>query len=169
MSLSDKPEQLQRVTRSLVREIGLIVSRSVLTLKVELPEKLIIYHAGTGRTTFLAMVKITTLFIGAFFCFIVAPSYIKADKPEWETASGMSLTHSWSHINCYEILHVSRDTNTNQSSSAASSPSSLLPTQHPPLSLTSISISPHTPVPRAPSLSASSEPSRPLHLSPSLL
>ncbi|RTE78862.1 hypothetical protein BHE90_006636 [Fusarium euwallaceae] len=53
----------------------------------ELPEKLIIYHAGTGRTTFLAMVKITTLFIGAFFCFVVAPSYIKADKPEWETAS----------------------------------------------------------------------------------
>ncbi|UPK97912.1 hypothetical protein LCI18_008847 [Fusarium solani-melongenae] len=53
----------------------------------ELPEKLIIYHAGTGRTTFLAMVKITTLFLGAFFCFIVAPSYIKADKPEWETAS----------------------------------------------------------------------------------
>lgn len=56
---------------------------------LELPERLIIYHAGTGRTTFLAMVKITTLFIGAFFCFIVAPGYIKADKPELETAAGM--------------------------------------------------------------------------------
>ncbi|KAM0563002.1 hypothetical protein ACHAPJ_001845 [Fusarium lateritium] len=53
----------------------------------ELPERLIIYHAGTGRTTFMAMLKITTLFMGAFFCFIVAPSYIKAGKPEWSTAS----------------------------------------------------------------------------------
>ncbi|KAF5020925.1 hypothetical protein F66182_7077 [Fusarium sp. NRRL 66182] len=53
----------------------------------ELPERLIIYHAGTGRTTFMAMLKITTLFMGAFFCFIVAPSYIKAGKPELETAS----------------------------------------------------------------------------------
>ncbi|KAF5251326.1 hypothetical protein FANTH_3618 [Fusarium anthophilum] len=52
----------------------------------ELPEKLIIYHAGTGRITFMAMLKITTLFIGAFFCCIVAPSYIKAEKPELLTA-----------------------------------------------------------------------------------
>ncbi|KAF4463352.1 hypothetical protein FALBO_9839 [Fusarium albosuccineum] len=56
----------------------------------ELPERLIIYHAGTGRTTFLAMVKITTLFLGAFFCFIVTPSYFQAGKPEWETA-GVAL------------------------------------------------------------------------------
>ncbi|KAF4980708.1 hypothetical protein FZEAL_3376 [Fusarium zealandicum] len=52
----------------------------------ELPERLIIYHAGTGRTTFLAMVKITTLFLGAFFCCIVVPSYIKAEMPWWEIA-----------------------------------------------------------------------------------
>ncbi|KAI5467603.1 hypothetical protein BGZ63DRAFT_31620 [Mariannaea sp. PMI_226] len=56
----------------------------------EFPERLIIYHAGTGRTTFLAMVKITTLFMGAFFCFVVAPGYIKAEKPVWETA-GVAL------------------------------------------------------------------------------
>ncbi|KAH7179349.1 uncharacterized protein B0J16DRAFT_346690 [Fusarium flagelliforme] len=53
----------------------------------ELPERLIIYHGGTGRTTFMAMLKITTLFLGAFFCGIVAPSYVKAEKPEWVTAS----------------------------------------------------------------------------------
>ncbi|KAK2676476.1 hypothetical protein RAB80_008662 [Fusarium oxysporum f. sp. vasinfectum] len=52
----------------------------------ELPEKLIIYHAGTGRITFMAMLKITTLFLGAFFCCVVAPSYIKAEKPELLTA-----------------------------------------------------------------------------------
>lgn len=34
------------------------------------------------------MVKITTLFMGAFFCCIVVPSYVKAEKPEWETAGG---------------------------------------------------------------------------------
>jgi hypothetical protein len=89
-----------------VRKTERAVSRSVLTPKLELPEKLIIYHAGTGRTTFLAMVKITTLFLGAFFCFIVAPSYIKADKPEWETASGMSLTpHLISPAMRYHMYH----------------------------------------------------------------
>ncbi|KAK7425739.1 hypothetical protein QQZ08_007838 [Neonectria magnoliae] len=55
-----------------------------------IPERLIIYHAGTGRTTFLAMVKVTTLFLGAFFCFIVAPGYVKAEKPVWETV-GIAL------------------------------------------------------------------------------
>jgi hypothetical protein len=38
------------------------------------------------------MVKITTLIMGAFFCFIVVPSYVKAEKPEWETAGGMSTS-----------------------------------------------------------------------------
>ncbi|CAM1504665.1 Fc.00g022560.m01.CDS01 [Cosmosporella sp. VM-42] len=55
--------------------------------KFELPERLVIYHAGTGRTTFLAMVKVTTLFLGAFFCCIMAPSYYKSEKPKWEIAS----------------------------------------------------------------------------------
>ncbi|KAH7156557.1 hypothetical protein EDB81DRAFT_757004 [Dactylonectria macrodidyma] len=54
------------------------------------PERLIIYHAGTGRTTFLAMVKVTTLFMGAFFCLVIAPAYIKDEKPALETA-GIAL------------------------------------------------------------------------------
>ncbi|TQV96457.1 hypothetical protein V2A60_003143 [Cordyceps javanica] len=52
----------------------------------EIPERVLIYHAGTGRTTFLAMLKVTTLFIGAFFCCVAVPSYIQADKPIEETA-----------------------------------------------------------------------------------
>ncbi|KAM0249900.1 hypothetical protein ACHAQJ_008839 [Trichoderma viride] len=51
----------------------------------DVAERLLIYHAGTGRITFLAMVKVTTLFLGAFFTFVVVPGYIKAEKPEWET------------------------------------------------------------------------------------
>lgn len=56
--------------------------------KTDVAERLLIYHAGTGRITFLAMVKVTTLFLGAFFTFIVVPGYVKAEKPEWETAGG---------------------------------------------------------------------------------
>ncbi|KAM4067270.1 hypothetical protein HRG_001250 [Hirsutella rhossiliensis] len=47
----------------------------------QIAERVIIYHAGTGRITFLAMLKLTSIFIGAFFCFIAVPTYIKADKP----------------------------------------------------------------------------------------
>jgi hypothetical protein len=57
-------------------------------MNTEVAERLLIYHAGTGRITFLAMVKVTTLFLGAFFTFIVVPGYVKAEKPEWETLGG---------------------------------------------------------------------------------
>ena len=88
MNSSDRLERPLRIARSLVCQIDTLSTKHRLTLTLELPERLIIYHAGTGRTTFMAMLKITTLFMGAFFCFIVAPSYIKAGKPEWSTASG---------------------------------------------------------------------------------
>ena len=34
-----------------------------------------IYHAGTGRTIFLACLKLSTLFIFVFFGFVVTPAY----------------------------------------------------------------------------------------------
>ncbi|KAI0410156.1 hypothetical protein F4802DRAFT_16529 [Xylaria palmicola] len=37
--------------------------------------KLCVYHAGTGRITFLACLKLSTLFIFAFFGFVVTPAY----------------------------------------------------------------------------------------------
>lgn len=55
--------------------------------RAELPEKLVIYHAGTGAMTFLSMVKITSLFVGVFFIVLVAPSYMKADKPPKDVAA----------------------------------------------------------------------------------
>ncbi|CAK7209942.1 hypothetical protein SEUCBS140593_000654 [Sporothrix eucalyptigena] len=48
------------------------------------PERLLIYHAGTPRTTFLACLKVTTLFGLAFFTFLVAPAYVAASKPLWQ-------------------------------------------------------------------------------------
>lgn len=57
----------------------------------KLPDRVLIYHAGTPRTTFLACLKVTTLFGLAFFTFLVAPAYIAADKP---------LTHTLAIIAC---------------------------------------------------------------------
>ncbi|KJZ76980.1 hypothetical protein HIM_03857 [Hirsutella minnesotensis 3608] len=53
----------------------------------QIPERLIIYHAGTGRITFLAMLKLTSIFVSVFFCANAASSYIKADKPAYEVVA----------------------------------------------------------------------------------
>ncbi|KAI0452474.1 hypothetical protein F5B21DRAFT_332865 [Xylaria acuta] len=41
--------------------------------------KLCVYHAGTGRITFLACLKLSTLFIFAFFGFVVTPAYYQKE------------------------------------------------------------------------------------------
>ncbi|CAL3970340.1 unnamed protein product [Diplocarpon coronariae] len=53
------------------------------------PERLIIYHAGTGRTVFLGCLKVTTIFICAFFCAVMAPTHFCADEPKWVAAAVM--------------------------------------------------------------------------------
>ncbi|PBP27587.1 hypothetical protein BUE80_DR001493 [Diplocarpon rosae] len=53
------------------------------------PERLIIYHAGTGRTVFLGCMKVTTIFICAFFCAVMAPTHFFADEPKWVAATVM--------------------------------------------------------------------------------
>lgn len=40
---------------------------------------LCVYHAGTGRTAFLACLKVSTLFILAFFGFLVTPNYFEKE------------------------------------------------------------------------------------------
>lgn len=47
---------------------------------------MLIFHAGTGRTTFIALIKVTSLLVGAFFCGIVTPTYIRSDKSLSDTA-----------------------------------------------------------------------------------
>ncbi|GKT64535.1 paired amphipathic helix protein [Colletotrichum tofieldiae] len=56
----------------------------------ELPERLLIYHAGTGRTAFLAFWKITSVFSCAFFCLVAAPSYIRAEDKTLTQAAGLA-------------------------------------------------------------------------------
>ncbi|OIW24092.1 hypothetical protein CONLIGDRAFT_624444 [Coniochaeta ligniaria NRRL 30616] len=58
--------------------------------KYAYPEHLVIYHAGTGRTTFLACLKLTTIFIFVFFGLVVTPAYVKSDHPLWQ-AGGVFL------------------------------------------------------------------------------
>jgi hypothetical protein len=41
--------------------------------------KLCVYHAGTGRITFLACLKLSTLFIFTFFGFVVTPAYFEKE------------------------------------------------------------------------------------------
>lgn len=50
------------------------------------PKPLLIFHAGTTRTTFLALLKLTSLLIGAFFVGIITPTYVRSDKSYKETA-----------------------------------------------------------------------------------
>lgn len=45
-----------------------------------IPKTLLIFHAGAMRTTFLALLKVTSLLIGAFFVGVVTPTYVRSDK-----------------------------------------------------------------------------------------
>ncbi|KAH7327179.1 hypothetical protein BKA65DRAFT_554739 [Rhexocercosporidium sp. MPI-PUGE-AT-0058] len=57
--------------------------------KARFPERLIIYHAGTGRTVFLGCLKVTTIFICAFFCAVMAPTHFYAEESNWVAAGVM--------------------------------------------------------------------------------
>jgi hypothetical protein len=50
----------------------------------------VIYHAGTGRTTFIACLKLTTIFVFVFFGLVVTPAYLKSDHPVWHAGGGTS-------------------------------------------------------------------------------
>ncbi|OJI98152.1 hypothetical protein ASPVEDRAFT_79813 [Aspergillus versicolor CBS 583.65] len=47
------------------------------------PEKILIYHGGTGRTMFLGMLRITTIFLFGVSCLVVAPAFMSSDFPSY--------------------------------------------------------------------------------------
>ena len=56
------------------------------------PERLLIYHAGTGRTVFIGCLKVTTIFIFVFFALVVAPSHFSNEEASsWVAVAGQSL------------------------------------------------------------------------------
>ncbi|KAH8669718.1 hypothetical protein BGZ60DRAFT_528190 [Tricladium varicosporioides] len=56
------------------------------------PERLLVYHAGTGRTVFVGSLKITTIFICSFFCIFVGPTFFNAEDPAPMAASIVVLS-----------------------------------------------------------------------------
>ncbi|KAK3393590.1 hypothetical protein B0H63DRAFT_20908 [Podospora didyma] len=58
--------------------------------RLAFPEHITIYYAGTGKNTFLAMMKLTTIFVFVFFGFVVTPSYLMAHEP-WTKTAGVAL------------------------------------------------------------------------------
>ncbi|KAK0729011.1 hypothetical protein B0T21DRAFT_413120 [Apiosordaria backusii] len=49
--------------------------------KTEYPERLMIYHAGTGKTTFLGTLRFATLLLFAGFGLVLTPHYLKSGAP----------------------------------------------------------------------------------------
>ncbi|KAF7597238.1 hypothetical protein BBP40_008080 [Aspergillus hancockii] len=45
------------------------------------PERILIYHGGTGKTIFLGMVRITTIFLFGVSCLVVAPAFASDEFP----------------------------------------------------------------------------------------
>jgi hypothetical protein len=58
------------------------------------PARLVAYHAGTGRTTFLACMKVTTIFTLAFYGLVVTPATFKAGEPWWKVIGGEFMTYA---------------------------------------------------------------------------
>ncbi|KAJ9296093.1 hypothetical protein DTO271G3_5668 [Paecilomyces variotii] len=54
------------------------------------PERILIYHGGTGKTIFLGMLRITTIFIFGVSCLVVAPAFFASDFP-WYIAPAVVI------------------------------------------------------------------------------
>jgi hypothetical protein len=52
------------------------------------PERILIYYGGTGRSMFLGMLRVTTIFLFGAACFIVAPTCWADESQQWMTPLG---------------------------------------------------------------------------------
>ncbi|TVY28800.1 Heterokaryon incompatibility protein 6,OR allele [Lachnellula hyalina] len=74
---------IQHLSRRLASSTTRTVPR-VSSKKQIFPERVLVYHAGTGRTVFLGSLKVTTIFIATFFCAVLGPTYYYAEnEPPW--------------------------------------------------------------------------------------
>lgn len=81
--------ELQRPTKSGMFPLRKLLRYGGLPQASGYPERLLIYHAGTGKTVFIGCLKLTTIFLFSFSCLILAPSFYYApDKPNWAAALG---------------------------------------------------------------------------------
>jgi hypothetical protein len=73
------------------------------------PERLLIYHGGTGRSAFLGCLRVTTIFMFAFFTFVVAPTHFYAeDEPILVAPAGKLhfFYNFFSWLQLYMIHHA---------------------------------------------------------------
>lgn len=65
--------------------------RGSLTL-LAIPERLLIFHAGTGRTVFVGALKVTTIFLFSATLLFIAPAlYHDKEQPSWVAPTGKSF------------------------------------------------------------------------------
>ena len=63
-------------------------TRGSLTL-LAIPERLLIFHAGTGRTVFVGALKVTTIFLFSATLLFIAPAlYNDPEQPSWVAPIG---------------------------------------------------------------------------------
>ncbi|KAK3336533.1 hypothetical protein B0T19DRAFT_409768 [Cercophora scortea] len=55
--------------------------------KLVYPDRMVIYHAGAGKTGFLAAMKLSTVFLFVFFDMLLTPSYLAAGEPLHKAAA----------------------------------------------------------------------------------
>ena len=73
---------------------------------IAIPERLLIFHAGTGRTVFVGALKVTTIFLFSATLLFIAPAlYNDPEQPSWVVPIGKSF---WSGIMCSTELPSSR-------------------------------------------------------------
>ncbi|KAL1965885.1 hypothetical protein VTN77DRAFT_5018 [Rasamsonia byssochlamydoides] len=56
-------------------------SQAKTTVRRGPPERILIYHGGTGKTIFLGMLRVTTIFVFGVSCLVVAPAFGAAEFP----------------------------------------------------------------------------------------
>ncbi|GME41450.1 hypothetical protein GTA08_BOTSDO12804 [Neofusicoccum parvum] len=63
------------------------------TKKPLYPERLLIYNAGTGKTTWIAFTKLGTIIFFAFGCLVIAPRlHAHPESPWWAAPAAIALT-----------------------------------------------------------------------------
>ena len=52
------------------------------------PERILIYHGGTGPTIFLGVLRLTSIFLFGVSCLVVAPAFAAAEYPWYLAPAG---------------------------------------------------------------------------------
>src|SRR4051812_21283042 len=88
--ISRAPATPQYASKKPGKSLYCISVRVISNIQIAYPTRLLIYHSGTGRTVFLGCLKVTTIFIFAFFSLVVAPAhfYAEEEQPKWVAPTG---------------------------------------------------------------------------------